>query len=210
MKTNYESNFKHMIKVILFMPFVLWVMICGIGSDNLLAKETGKVLVVYYSKTGFTKQMALAVVEGVKKVPGVQVRILSVNEAGTTDVLWADGIIVGSPVYNAATAPPVQQFINSWPFNNAPMKDKIGAAFVTGAGISAGEELAQLNILRSMLVFGMIVVGGNDWQSPFGASAVTEEKPFDEYFKIKKVAPQFLKKASDLGERVATLVAKLK
>jgi NAD(P)H dehydrogenase (quinone) len=113
-------------------------------------------------------------------------------------------------VYNENIAIPVQQFINSWPFNNAPLKDKIGAAFVTGGGISAGEELVQLNILRSMLIFGMIVVGGIDWQSSFGASAVTEEIPFDRYFKAKKVAPQFLKKARDLGQRVATLVTKLK
>lgn len=61
-----------------------------------------------------------------------------------------------------------------------------------------------------MLIFGMIVVGGNDWQSPFGASAVIEEKPFNEYFKTKKVAPQFLKKARHLGQRVAALVTKLK
>lgn len=197
-----------MIRVLLLIPIVL-VVICGIGNSTLSAEETGKVLVVYYSKTGFTKQMALAVVEGVKKVPGVQAKLLTVNEAKTADLLWADGIIVGSPVHNANIAVPVQQFINSWPFENAPLKDKIGAAFVTGGGISAGEESAQFNILRSMLMFGMIVVGGNDWQSPFGASAITEEKPFDQYFKTKKVAPRFLKKARDLGQRAATLVTKL-
>lgn len=35
-------------------------------------------------------------------------KILTVKEAKTADVLWADGIIVGSPVYNANIAVPVQ------------------------------------------------------------------------------------------------------
>jgi NAD(P)H dehydrogenase (quinone) len=209
MKRNQEPIVKRIARIILLISFVS-VVICGMGSDNISAKETGKVLVVYYSKTGFTKQMAQAVAEGVKQVPAVQVKLLTVKEAKTGDVLWADGIIVGSPVYNANVAIPVQQFINSWPFNDSPLKNKIGAAFVTAGGISAGEELAQLNILKSMMIYGMIVVGGDDWESAFGASAVTEEHPFEQYFKSKKVAPQFLKKAVDLGRRVAIVVTKLK
>jgi multimeric flavodoxin WrbA len=50
--------------------------------------------------------------------------------------------------------------MNRWPFEGTPLKDKIGAAFVSAGGISAGEELTQLSILHSMLIFGMIVVGG--------------------------------------------------
>ena len=53
------------------------------------------------------------------------------------------------------------------------MRDKVGAAFVTAGGISAGEEAVQLAILRAMLVYNMIVVGGADWTAAFGASAVT-------------------------------------
>jgi NAD(P)H dehydrogenase (quinone) len=209
MKRYNQFNLKPAFHIYFLIPFALIMIFC-LGSTELLAKEPGKVLVAYYSKTGFTRQMALAVVEGVKKVPGVQVKLLTVKEAKIADVFWAEGIIIGSPVYNANIAIPVQQFINSWPFQDAPLRDKVGAAFVTGGGISAGEELVQLNILRTMLMYGMIVIGGKDWQSVFGASAVTEEKPFDQFFKAKIVAPQFLKKARDLGQRVATLVLKFK
>ena len=158
------------------------------------------VLVVYYSKDGHTRAMAEAVARGAKEVEDTEVRLLPVGQAKNADVLWADAVIVGSPVYNANVAPPVQSFINRWPFKGEPLKNKIGAAFATGGGISAGEELVQLNILHSMLIFGMIVVGGPHWQQAFGASAVTEEKPFG---KKKSTQPMFLQKAENLGRRVA-------
>ena len=122
-------------------------------------------------------------------------------------MLQADAIIVGSPVYNANVSPQVMQFINNWPFKGGPLKNKIGAAFVTSGGISAGEELVQLNILHSMLIFGMIIVGGDSWESAFGASAVTAEKPFDDQDEINK---KFLQKGYNLGKRVAEVTKQFK
>jgi NAD(P)H dehydrogenase (quinone) len=101
-------------------------------------------------------------------------------------------------------------FISGWPFEGELLRDKIGAAFVTAGGISAGEEVAQLNILHSMMVFGMIIVGGPDWKSAFGASAVVEEFPFDSIAGGAQVGNQFLLKGESLGRRVAELSLKLK
>ena len=128
----------------------------------LVAQAQPRVLVVYYSQTGHTKTMAEAVARGAKLATVI---LKTVSEATSADVLAADAIIVGSPVYNANVAPEVQAFINRWPFDGSPLKDKIGAAFVTGGGISTGEELVRVNILHSMLVFGMVVVGGPEWTS---------------------------------------------
>ena len=166
------------------------------------------VLVVYHSETGSTEQMAMAVYEGASSVEGVKVQLLPSSEVSTEDLLSADAIIVGSPVYNANVTPEISRFIASWPFEGQPLKNKIGAAFVTAGGISAGEELVQMNILQSMLVFGMIVVGGPDWTQPFGASAITGETPFTDNPK-DSIAPQFEEKGRALGERVAQLVLKL-
>ena len=163
------------------------------------------ILIAYYSQSGHTKAMAEAVAGGARKVANVQVRMMTVEEVKKEDLLHADAIIVGSPVHNANVAPEVVKFIDGWPFEGAPLFNKIGAAFVTAGGISSGEELTQMNILHSMLVYGMIVVGGADWSSAFGASAITGEKPFDGKEKNVVVADQFLKKGEGLGKRVAEL-----
>ena len=147
--------------------------------------------------------MAEAVRNGARSVNGVEVLLRTVADAANEDVLAADAVIVGSPVYNAAVAPEVQTFINSWPFRGMPLKNKLGAAFVSAGGISAGEETTQLSILRSMLIYGMIVVGGPDWTQAFGASAVVSEKPFGS--EGQSVDRNFLAKAEALGRRVARL-----
>ncbi len=146
--------------------------------------------------------MAQSVSDGAQSVDGVAVLLRTTENVTQDELLRADAIIVGSPVYNANVTPEISSFIASWPFEDQPLKNKIGAAFVTAGGISAGEEIVQMNILQSMLIFGMIVVGGPDWTQPFGASAVTGEPPFriDDNSKLNQL---FLDKGYKLGERVA-------
>lgn len=164
------------------------------------------VLITYFSETGNTRVMAEAVARGAGEVEGVRVILQSINQTAIPDLLDAHAIIVGSPVYNANVAPAVSQFISGWPFENQPLKNKLGAAFVTAGGISAGEELTLVSILQSMMIFGMIVAGGDDWTAPFGASAVVGEPPF-----FSEQGPQeaFLKKGEALGRRIAELAVKL-
>jgi len=187
--------------------FLLFSLLCPWMRAS-MAQERPSVLIAYYSQTGHTRAMAEAVARGARSVKTVNVKLLTVTEATTEDLLKADAVIVGSPVYNANVAPEVASFMNRWPFDGSSMRDKIGAAFVSSGGISAGEELTQLNILHSMMIFGMIVVGGEDWRSAFGASAITGEKPFDQMAKGKDVAEEFEKKGEALGKRVAELAVK--
>lgn len=168
--------------------------------------QAQNILITYYSKTAHTQSMAEEVAKGASSIPGVQVVLKKIDQTTTKDLLNADAIILGSPVYNANLAPEVVQFMSTWPFEGNPLKDKIGAAFVTAGGISAGEELAQVNILQSMLVFGMVVVGGDDWTSAFGASAITNEG----VFKTENLDKLFLQKGFSLGKRVARIAKKMK
>lgn len=167
------------------------------------AKPTVQVLIAYHSVGGHTRSMAEAVQKGAQSVKGVDVLLRSVADVTNDEVLASDAIIVGTPVYNANVAPEVQTFINGWPLKGTPLKNRLGAAFVSAGGISAGEEATQLSILRSMLIYGMIVIGGPDWTQAFGASAVVSEKPFRTG--DGTVDGQFLEKAEALGRRVATL-----
>lgn len=177
------------------------------GIDHPAAAQ--KILVVYYSESGNTERMAEAVADGARSVDGTHITLMTTEDVHTDDLLAADAIIVGSPVYNANVSPEISAFIASWPFEGQPLKNKIGAAFVTAGGISAGEEIVQMNLLQSMLVFGMIVVGGPDWTQPFGASAVTGEEPF-RTDRPGDIDLRFLQKGEALGKRVAELALKLK
>merc|ERR1712232_858147 len=57
----------------------------------------GKILVFYDSRTDCTKQMAELVAEGARSIPSNEVRIRSVDDCVADDVLWADGLAVGTP-----------------------------------------------------------------------------------------------------------------
>lgn len=180
--------------------------ICLTMSIFLFTQGQVTLLISYHSETGNTQQMARAVAEGAKQTDGCTVVLKRTDETTTEDILNADAIIVGSPVYNANISSEVMQFLESWPFEGSPLKNKVGAAFVTGGGISAGEEIAQMNILQSMLIFNMIVVGGENWDSAFGASAVTGEEPFENREQVDEL---FLKKATSLGKRVAEITIRI-
>jgi NAD(P)H dehydrogenase (quinone) len=171
------------------------------------AATSASILIVYHSPGGHTARLAEAVAEGARSADGVEVALRSVTEVTVEETLAADAIILGCPVYNANVTPEMQAFINRWPIEGTPMRDKLGAAFVTGGGISAGEEAVQLSLLRSMLIFGMITVGGPDWTTAFGASAVTEEMPF--FRQDGAVDSHFLGKGEALGRRVAELARRL-
>jgi NAD(P)H dehydrogenase (quinone) len=166
-----------------------------------------RVLIVYHSQTGHTRAMADAVAAGVTGAGGTAL-LRSVDSVPAAELLAADAIVLGSPVHNANMAVPMQEFISRWPFEGRPLADKRGAAFVAGGGISAGQEATQLALIRAMLVHGLIIVGGVDWLSAFGAAAITDEEPF--VGGVQPVDERFLVKARGLGARVVDVAARFR
>ena len=179
MNFNYLRNLKINMLLILILPF---------------SAKAQNILITYYSESGHTALLAASVEEGARQVPSADVRLLTIDSTRKEDLIWADAIIVGSPVHSANIAAKVQEFIRTWPFQDHELKDKIGAVFVTAGGISAGEELAQMNLIHTLMVFNMIIVGGPAWDQPFGASAVTGEAPFNSDTDEPVVDERFLKK----------------
>ena len=181
---------------------LLLFILTALLSFSLWAQKAPSLLIAYYSPSGNTKALAESIAEGAKTVAGVQVRLMPIDQVSPVDLLEAGAIVVGSPVYNGNVAPAVQEFINSWPFEGRPMKDKLGAAFATGGGMSIGEEQVMLNILHSMLIHGMLVLGGEEPEAAFGASAITGEGLFNG----GKIDMIFLAKGVGLGKRVGEKV----
>ncbi|MCC5860861.1 MAG: flavodoxin family protein [Gammaproteobacteria bacterium] len=56
-------------------------------------------LIVYHSQSGTTEAMAQAVIRGARDpaIEGVEVRVRAALDAGPGDLLWADGVILGTP-----------------------------------------------------------------------------------------------------------------
>jgi NAD(P)H dehydrogenase (quinone) len=164
-----------------------------------------KVLVTYHSLSGNTERMAEAVAAGAKSAPATQVILKRVAHVTADDLLSADAVVVGSPVYWSNMSGEVKTFFDNWQFKfgvfpEFKMKNKVGAAFATAGQISSGKEVTMLTILAAMLGNQMIVVSGG---GAFGASATTEgESPG-----IDKTE---LAEAKALGVRVAEVTRLIK
>src|SRR5271167_1804929 len=100
------------------------------------------VLVAYYTRRGSTQRMAEEVAAGARSVAAAEVGLKRVEEVQAQDLLDADGIIIGSPVYFGTMAAAVKTFFEDWQFRfdfypAHPLRDKVGAVFAAG-GQSAG------------------------------------------------------------------------
>ena len=175
-------------------------------SDN---QGTTRILVAYYSRTGTTKKLAQAIADGIKSVQNAEVIMKMVTEVETEDLLRADGVIVGSPVYYGNMAAQVKQFFDDWNFKykiyeERAMADKVGAAFATGYWASGGKEMVINSINAAFLNAAMIIVGG--LKGP-GASATGEGK---EPGRGKDLVRYEYEDGYDLGRRVAEVATALK
>lgn len=118
-----------------------------------------KVLILYYSKGGNTRQLAERIAEGVNSVSGVQSLLRSTQEVTKDDFLNSAGIIAGSPVYFGTMAWDLKRIFDEYVGIRKKMENKIGAAFATSGDPSGGKETTLISILQCMLIYGMIVVG---------------------------------------------------
>jgi len=118
-----------------------------------------KVLVIYSSQSGNTQSLAEAVVLGVKEVAGVECEIKRAREVSNKDLVSADGIIVGSPVYFGSMSAEVKEMFDKSVAIRRKLEGKIGAAFATSGHHTGGKETTIFSILQAMLIHGMIILG---------------------------------------------------
>ena len=142
----------------------------------------GKVLVLYDSASGNTAKMAGLVAEGAAGIPGVEVRLRKVEEATAEDVLWCDGLALGSPTNMGLLSWKTKRF---WDEVMAPhwmkVDGKIGCAFSSSGGWGGGTELACQSLLTVLVNFGFLVFGVTDYASKlttahYGAVAAREPR----------------------------------
>lgn len=118
-----------------------------------------KLLITYYSRTGNTEQMAQIIAEGARGVEGVQVDVLPVGDITPDDLLSYDGIVMGSPVYYGTMAAELKRLIDESVRHHRKLDGKVGGGFASAGGIGGGNETTVLDIVKALMIHGMVVKG---------------------------------------------------
>lgn len=136
--------------------------------------------------------MAELIAEGVVE-KGVEVKVKAVDEANVEELLDSEGVIIGSPTYYGSMASEIKKFIDDSIKLHGKLDGKVGGAFTSSGNIGGGNETTIMDILKSLLIHGMIVQG-----SPRG----------DHYgpVSIRKPDERSKKLCRDYGNRLAELV----
>ncbi len=155
-----------------------------------------KILVVYDSKSGNTETMALAVAKGAKMRGDLEVTVKKAEETKNSDLLAADGIIMGSPTYFGQMSAKLKAVIDESEKVHKDLTGKVGGAFTNSGGTASGGETTLLSIVQAMLIHGMIVQGRAD-NMCYGVAVTGAPNKED------------LAECGTLGRNVASLVKKL-
>ena len=193
-----------------------------------------RIAVVYYSATGNNHAMAEAVAEGARAA-GAEVRVLLVPEtapdaaidrnpawrafvdrtaaaprATPDDLVWADGVVFGTPTRFGNMAAQLKAFIDSLggAWFQGQLANKVYAGFTSAQNAHGGQESTLLALYNSFYHFGGAIVtpgytdplvfasGGN----PYGPSVTANGQGPTE---------ADLAHARYLGQRVARFAEKL-
>ena len=155
-----------------------------------------KLLITYYSRTGNTRQMAELIAETARGVEGVEVTCQPIEQIEPGDMVHADGVVIGSPVYYGTMAAEVKQFFDASVVHHGKLEGKVGGAFASAGGPGGGAETTVLDIVKGLIIHGMIVQGDpkGDHYGPTAVGAPDERSA---------------KECARFGKRTAELVKRL-
>ena len=114
-----------------------------------------KSIVIYYSQTGNTKQIAEAIHSGISQL-AEKCKIAALEEVDNRELLDYELIGLGSPVIDFQEPAIVTDFINNLP----SLKGRYGFSFCTH-GTCLGEYISRT--VRALRRTGLRVTGWNDW-----------------------------------------------
>jgi NAD(P)H dehydrogenase (quinone) len=117
-----------------------------------------KGLVIYYSRSGNTKEMAQTIAKAMNEAD-LPSECKSVGDISPEEIFSYDAIVIGSPTYYGQMAGPIKNLIDELVSRHGQLDGKVGAAFSSAANIGGGNETTIMGIIEAMLISGMIVQG---------------------------------------------------
>lgn len=125
-----------------------------------------KMTVLYYSKSGTTKEMAEIIAQGMMSVEGVEAKTFSIDDMDEAFIKESKCVVLGTPIYLASLTGAVKTWLEG-PCMKLGLAGKLGGAFATADYVHGGGELGIRTILDHMLVLGMMTFsGGGSYGKP--------------------------------------------
>ena len=106
-----------------------------------------RLLIVWWSMTGGTQQLAEALAEGAREEPGIEVVSLRADEAAESDVLAAQAFVFATPENLAAMAGRMKDFFDRTYYPVLGRIDGLGYATLVCAGtdgMGAARQIARI------------------------------------------------------------------
>jgi NAD(P)H dehydrogenase (quinone) len=200
-----------------------------------MATESPYILVLYYSRTGQTAEMATQIARGISKVSGLDARIRTVPpvspdteatlppvpDSGAPYATKADlehcaGLALGSPTRFGNMASPLKYFLDTtgdlW--LGGALAGKPAGAFTSTGSLHGGQETTLLTMMVPLLHHGMVLCG-----VPYSEQALNETTaggtPYGPSHWAGTGQPKALSDAEKticqtFGQRLANLAIKLR
>ena len=138
------------------------------------------ILVLYYSRSGSTAELARQVCRGIESVPGAAARLRTVPSVSAEsegparpvpasgppyatheDLAACAGLVLGSPTRFGNMAAPLKHFLDGtgalW--LSSALSGKPAAVFTSTQSLHGGQELTLLSMMVPLLHHGMLLVG---------------------------------------------------
>ncbi len=184
-----------------------------------------RIIVLYYSRHGTTRNLARFIARGVESVDGCEALLRCVAEispdapAPLDPVITLDelkncsGLAMGSPVWFGNMAAPLKHF---WDQTTAlwvsgDLIDKPACVFTSSSSMHGGQETTLHTMMYPLLHHGMMIMGipysepslhtTQSGGTPYGASALSNDKT--------NLSSEESTLAKQLGKRLATTALKL-
>ena len=149
-----------------------------------------RILIVYYSTHGGTRDLARLTARGVESVPGCQAVLRTVPRVSTVceateapvpdsgapyatldDLATCDGLLIGSPTRFGNMAAPLKYFLDGTAglWAQGALAGKPAAVFTASGSLHGGNETTLLTMMLPLLHHGMLLVG-----LPYSEKALSE------------------------------------
>ncbi len=189
------------------------------------------ILVLYYSKTGSTAQLAQYIARGIEGIAGIEARLRTVPAVSTTceaveqsipdsgapyaslsDLRECHGLALGSPTRFGNMAAPLKYFLDgtSSLWLAGDLVDKPACVFSSSASIHGGQETTLVSMMLPLLHHGMMILG-IPYTEPALNSTLTGGTPYGVTHvsgvgNENPVSQDEITLAKQLGERLARIV----